>query len=121
MQWCKTSYGVDGPTGNHFVENILTVVATCHQQSVMYSTTLTRCFTRCMQAFSLPIAPTTSPLASNTSAIRQMNRYRVHQPQFAGLLRTRQDRQINYATCIRSIEAGKNLLRNDIVKTYQTE
>jgi transposase len=32
VQWRKTSYGTDSPTGSHFVENLLTVVATCRQQ-----------------------------------------------------------------------------------------
>jgi transposase len=32
VQWRKTSYGTDRIGGSHFVENILTVVATCRQQ-----------------------------------------------------------------------------------------
>jgi transposase len=30
--WRKTSHGTDSPVGSRFVENILTVVATCRQQ-----------------------------------------------------------------------------------------
>jgi transposase len=32
VQWRKTSSGTDSPAGSHFVENLLTVVATCRQQ-----------------------------------------------------------------------------------------
>jgi transposase len=32
VQWRNTSYGTDSATGSHFVENILTVVASCRQQ-----------------------------------------------------------------------------------------
>jgi transposase len=32
VQWRKTSYGTDSEAGSRFVENILTVVATCRQQ-----------------------------------------------------------------------------------------
>ena len=42
-QWRKTSYGTDSVTGSHFVENILTVVATCRQQERNVLDYLTRC------------------------------------------------------------------------------
>jgi transposase len=32
VQWRKTSYGTDSATGSRFVENVLTVLATCRQQ-----------------------------------------------------------------------------------------
>jgi transposase len=32
VQWRKTSYGTKSEAGSHFVENILTIVATCRQQ-----------------------------------------------------------------------------------------
>jgi transposase len=32
VQWRKTSYGTDGEAGSRFVERILSVAATCHQQ-----------------------------------------------------------------------------------------
>jgi transposase len=32
VQWRKTSYGTDSAAGSHFVENVLTVVASCRQQ-----------------------------------------------------------------------------------------
>ena len=43
VQWRKTSYGTESPRGSHFVENILTVVATCRQQDRNVLDYLTRC------------------------------------------------------------------------------
>jgi transposase len=43
VQWRKTSYGTDSVTGSHFVEHILTVVATCRQQERQVLDYLTRC------------------------------------------------------------------------------
>ncbi len=43
VQWRKTSYGTDSVTGSHFVENVLTVVATCRQQERNVLDYLTRC------------------------------------------------------------------------------
>lgn len=41
--WRKTSYGTESTTGSHFVENILTVVTTCHQQDRNVLDYLTGC------------------------------------------------------------------------------
>lgn len=43
VQWRKTSYGTESATGSHFVENILTVVATCRQQDRNVLDYLTQC------------------------------------------------------------------------------
>lgn len=43
VQWRKTSYGTDSAAGSHFVENILTVVASCRQQERPILDYLTRC------------------------------------------------------------------------------
>lgn len=43
VQWRKTSYGTDSLAGSHFVENLLTVVATCRQQDRHVLDYLTRC------------------------------------------------------------------------------
>lgn len=43
VQWRKTSYGTDSVAGSHFVENVLTVVATCRQQERNVLDYLTRC------------------------------------------------------------------------------
>lgn len=43
VQWRKTSYGTESATGSHFVENILTVVATCRQQERPVLAYLTHC------------------------------------------------------------------------------
>src|SRR5262249_19257591 len=43
VQWRKTSYGTDSVAGSHFVEHILTVVATCRQQERQVLDYLTRC------------------------------------------------------------------------------
>jgi transposase len=43
VQWRKTSHGTGSVAGSHFVENILTVVATCRQQGRNVLEFLTRC------------------------------------------------------------------------------
>jgi transposase len=43
VQWRKTSYGTESARGSHFVENILTVVATCRQQDRHILDFLTHC------------------------------------------------------------------------------
>jgi transposase len=43
VQWRKTSYGTDSEGGSRFVENILSVVATCRQQGKAVLEFLTRC------------------------------------------------------------------------------
>src|SRR5205823_291645 len=43
VQWRKTSYGADSAAGSRFVENILTVVATCRQQGRNVLDYLVRC------------------------------------------------------------------------------
>jgi transposase len=43
VQWRKTSLGTDSETGSRFVENILTLVATCRQQGQNVLEYLTRC------------------------------------------------------------------------------
>ena len=43
VMWRKTSYGTDSEVGSRFVENILTVVATCRQQSRHVLEYLTAC------------------------------------------------------------------------------
>src|SRR5262245_52839697 len=43
VQWRKTSYGTESATGSHFVENILTVIATCRQQGRNVLEYLTGC------------------------------------------------------------------------------
>jgi len=43
VQWRKSSYGTESLGGSHFVENILTVVATCRQQDRPVLDYLTRC------------------------------------------------------------------------------
>jgi transposase len=43
VQWRKTSYGTDSVAGSHFVENILTVVASCRQQERNVLEYLTHC------------------------------------------------------------------------------
>ena len=42
-QWRKSSYGTESAAGSHFVENILTVVATCRQQERPVLAYLTQC------------------------------------------------------------------------------
>lgn len=53
VQWRKTSYGTDSPTGSHFVENLLTVVATCRQQE----RNILEYLTQCCQALSAGALP----------------------------------------------------------------
>ena len=43
VQWRKTSYGTDSLAGSHFVENMLTVVASCRQQERSVLAYLTHC------------------------------------------------------------------------------
>jgi transposase len=43
VQWRKTSYGTNSAAGSHFVENILTIVATCRQQGRNVLEYLTGC------------------------------------------------------------------------------
>jgi transposase len=43
VQWRKTSYGTESEVGSHYVENILTVVATCRQQGRNVLEYLTGC------------------------------------------------------------------------------
>ena len=43
VQWRQTSYGTDSVAGSHFVENVLTVVASCRQQERNVLDYLTRC------------------------------------------------------------------------------
>jgi len=43
VQWRKTSYGTDSVAGSYFVENVLTVVASCRQQERNVLTYLTHC------------------------------------------------------------------------------
>jgi transposase len=43
VQWRKTSHGTDSEGGSRFVENILSVVATCRQQGKAVLEFLTRC------------------------------------------------------------------------------
>lgn len=43
VPWRKTSYGTDSEAGSRFVENVLTVVATCRQQGRNVLEYLTRC------------------------------------------------------------------------------
>jgi transposase len=52
--WRKTSYGTDSEAGSHFVENILSVVATCRQQGQNVLEYLTRCCTAHLIGAPLP-------------------------------------------------------------------
>jgi transposase len=53
VQWRKTSYGTESAAGSQFVENLLTVVATCRQQDRPVLAYLTQC----CQALSAGTAP----------------------------------------------------------------
>jgi transposase len=53
VQWRKTSYGTASETGSRFVENILTVVASCRQQG----RNVLECLTTCCNAVHQGIAP----------------------------------------------------------------
>jgi transposase len=43
VQWRKSSYGTDGEDGSRFVENILSMIATCRQQGRNVLEYLTGC------------------------------------------------------------------------------
>lgn len=58
VQWRKTSYGTDSVAGSHFVENILTVVATCRQQDRHVLEYLTCC---CQALYAGTPAPSLLP------------------------------------------------------------
>ena|SRR5712692_1987402 len=58
VQWRKTSYGTDSAGGSHFVENVLTVVATCRQQDRPVLDFLTRC---CQALYAGTQAPSLLP------------------------------------------------------------
>lgn len=58
VQWRKTSYGTDSAVGSHFVENVLTVVATCRQQDRPVLDFLTRC---CQALYADTQAPSLLP------------------------------------------------------------
>jgi transposase len=58
VQWRKTSYGTDSPTGSHFVENLLTVVATCRQQERNILEYLTQC---CQALYAGTLPPSLLP------------------------------------------------------------
>jgi transposase len=53
VQWRTMSYGTESPAGSQFVENLLTVVATCRQQDRPVLAYLTPC----CQALSAGTAP----------------------------------------------------------------
>jgi transposase len=56
VMWRKTSYGTDSERGSRFVENMLSVVASCRQQGRRVLEYLTRCceaFSRGAEAPSL--------------------------------------------------------------------
>lgn len=65
VQWRKTSYGTDSAAGSHFVENILTVVATCRQQGRHVLDYLTSC---CRAATCGTPAPSLLPSAHAADA-----------------------------------------------------
>lgn len=58
--WRKTSYGTESAAGSHFVENLLTVVATCRQQDRNVLDYLTRC---CQAFYTGTVAPSLLPQA----------------------------------------------------------
>lgn len=58
VMWRKTSYGTDSSRGSHFVENILTVVASCRQQGRNVLNYLTAC---CEAATSATAPPSLLP------------------------------------------------------------
>jgi transposase len=53
VQWRKTSYGTESEAGSRFVENILSVVATCRQQG----RNVLECLTECCDAALRGLAP----------------------------------------------------------------
>ncbi len=58
VQWRKLWYGTDSPAGSHFVENLLTVVASCRQQERGLLAYLTAC---CQAFYAGAIAPSLLP------------------------------------------------------------
>ena len=58
VMWRKTSHGTDSEAGSHFVENILTVVATCRQQGRNVLEYVTAC---CQAALQKAPAPSQLP------------------------------------------------------------
>jgi transposase len=62
VQWRKTSYGTESARGSHFVENILTVVATCRQQERNILDYLTQC---CQAFYAGTPAPSLLPQTSH--------------------------------------------------------
>ena len=61
-QWRKTSYGTESARGSPFVENILTVVATCRQQERNILDYLTQC---CQAFYAGTPAPSLLPQTSS--------------------------------------------------------
>jgi transposase len=60
--WRKSSYGTDSQAGSHFVENILTVVASCRQQGRNVLDYLTRCCEAALAGDPAPsLLPTRAP------------------------------------------------------------
>lgn len=62
VQWRKTSYGTESAAGSHFVENILTVVATCRQQERPVLAYLTQC---CQALYAGTAPPSLLPQTSS--------------------------------------------------------
>jgi transposase len=58
VQWRKTSYGTESAAGSHFVENLLTVVATCRQQERPVLDYLTQC---CQALYAGSVPPSLLP------------------------------------------------------------
>jgi transposase len=54
VQWRKISYGTDSESGSHFVENTLTIVATCRQQGRAVLEFLTHCCSARLQQLPCP-------------------------------------------------------------------
>lgn len=65
VQWRQTSYGTDSLTGSHFVENILTALASCRQQGRNILQYLTSC---CQAAYAGTQAPSLLPEANGQGA-----------------------------------------------------
>lgn len=65
VMWRKTSYGTDSKHGSHFVENILTVVASCRQQERNILEYLTTC---CQAACAATAIPSLLPQAKSRRA-----------------------------------------------------
>jgi transposase len=62
VQWRKASYGTDSEAGSRFVENILTVVATCRQQG----RDVVEYLTLCCEAYARKVQPPTLRPQGNT-------------------------------------------------------